>query len=108
MRGENARASASCFFRVPRVRRTVRAEKELRVPAGNGVEKGATIGFSLEYGQAIVMRTDAAGEQRIPIHQQVLRSDRRCDTGACLAHELNRFPRCYVLEHDTQSGMPVD
>src|SRR6185437_2928778 len=75
-RGEHAGAAASRFLRAARVRRAVCAEKEAGIAAGDDLQKRAPVRFRLEHRQAIVMRADPAIEQRVAIHQQMLRSER--------------------------------
>ena len=48
------------------------------------------------------MRPQAAGEQRVAVHQQVLRRDGGGDAVARSEHELERGARGDVLEHDAQ------
>ena len=82
VRGEDPGAAAGRLLGMPGVRRAVRAEEEARVAAGRGLEQRAAIRLGLQHRQAVVMRPDAAGKQRVAIHQQMLRRDRRRDSGA--------------------------
>ena len=67
------------------------------------------IALALQHGQAVVVRTDAALEDRVAIQQQVLRRDgrRRRPCARCL-HELHGFARRHVLEHDAQPRKALD
>ena len=79
VRGEDAGAAARGFLGVARVRRAVGAEKQPRAAARHGAEQRRTVGLGLEHRQAVVVRTQAAGEQCIAVHQQVLRRYGRRD-----------------------------
>ena len=70
------------FLGAARVRRAVGAEEEARAAAGHGAQQRRAIGFRLEHRQAVVMRAHAAREQRVAVHQQVLRGDGGGDAGA--------------------------
>ena len=53
------------------------------------------------------MGAQASGEDRIPVDDQVLRSDRGCDIAAT-ADEIGSFSGRYVLEDDLQSWKILD
>ncbi len=50
------------------------------------------------------MRSDAAGKNRVPVVQQMLRRDRRGDAAPGGGDEFNRARRRNVLEHHAQAG----
>ncbi len=108
MRGEDPRAAAGGFLGVSCVRRAVGTEEEARVVAGCGFEQRLAVPFTLQYGQAVVVRTDAALEDRIAVHQQVLRRDRRGDAGPRGADEIHCRRRRDVLEDDLEPGHALD
>ena len=58
-------------------------------PLASASSSAAPVGFGLEHRQAVQVRADAAGEQRVAIEQQVLRRDRGRNAGARAAHELD-------------------
>src|SRR3984885_15269360 len=101
--GEDAGAAAGGLLGRALVRGAVGAEEKPGIAAGQRFEQAATIGFGLEQRQAVVVRTQSAGEQRIAVQQQVLRRDGCRDAAACGAHEFDRRPGAYVLEHDPQA-----
>lgn len=104
----NARAATGGFLGVAGVRRAVGAEKETRVCARRDCEQGCTIPFALEHGQAVVVRAEAAVEQRVAIQQQVLRRDGGGDARARALHELGRGARRDVLEHHLEARHALD
>ena len=108
VRGEDAGAAAGCLLGVPRVRRAVGAEEETRIVARRGFDQRTSIVFALQHRQAVVVRTDAALEDRIAIQQQVLRRDRRADAAARALDELHGLARRHVLEHDAQRRKALD
>ena len=108
VRGEDAGTAAGGLLGVPRVRRAVGAEKEPRIVARRGLEQRLAVALALEHRQAVVMRTDAALEERVAIQQQVLRRDRRGDARPRAPHELDGVARRDVLEHDAQPGNALD
>ena len=108
VRRENAGAAARRLLRVPRVRRAVGAEEEARIVARRRFDQRPAIVLALEHRQAVVVRPDAALEDRIAIQQQVLRRDRRADAAARALDELHGFARRDVLEHDAQAREALD
>src|SRR5262249_33713415 len=108
VRREYPGTSACRLLRVLCVRCTIRPQKEARVPARDRIEKGAPIGFGLEHRQAIMMWPDTSGKQRVPVHQQVLRSNRRSYARTSVPHELNSLACGYVLKHNTKPRVPLD
>src|SRR6185437_8971998 len=107
-RGEHTGASTSRFLRAARVWRAVRAEEESRIAAGDDLRERAPVSFRLEHGQAVVMRADSPIEQRIAIHQQMLRSESGCDARAGAAHEFRGGASGDVLEDDPQARKTCD
>ena len=55
--------------------------------------------LALQYRQAIKMRTNAAGEHRGAVVEQVLRRNRGGDVGAAGSDEVGGFPRGDVFHH---------
>src|ERR1700722_9292350 len=100
--GKNPGAAAGAFLRRARVWCTVCAEEEFGIAAGRGADERAAILLRLQDRQAVVMRTDAACEQRIAIQEEMLRRDRRHDPGARRGYELHSCAARHVLEHDAQ------
>ena len=84
MRRVDAGAAAGVLLRRAGMRCAVGAEEEARIAAGHRIEQGQPVGLALQHRQAVVMRADAAGEQRIAVHCQVLRGHRRGDATAAL------------------------
>ncbi len=101
-------AAAGGFLGVPRVRRAVGTEEEARVVTSGGFEQRLAVSFALQHGQAVVVRTDAALEDRVAVHQQVLRRDRRGDAGPRGADEFHGCRCRNVLEDDLEAGYMLD
>ena len=93
---------------VPLVRRAVGAEEEARIAAGGGAEQRLPIALALQDRQAVVVRPDAAGENRVAIVQQMLRRDGRGDAGRAPATNSHRARRRDVLEHHAQAGKALE
>ena len=81
------------------MRRAVGAEEEFRVARGGGFDQRLAVLLALEHRQAIVVRTNAAEEQRVAVQQQVVRGDRRGDVVSRDFHVLHRLARGDVLQH---------
>src|SRR5690606_3515506 len=93
MRGEDACAAAGIFLRMSCMRRAVGAEEEARIVARGCLDERFTLPLPLQDRQAVVMRTNAALEERVAIEQKMLRGHRGPDAFVCRAHELDRFSR---------------
>ena len=107
MRTVDAGAAAGCFLGAAPVRRAVGPEKELRAAADGGLHQRFAVTLPLQHGQAVEVRTQAAGEHRRAIEQQVLGGERGREV-PMIAHERHRFARRRMLEDDPQSGQPFD
>ncbi len=95
-------------WRVARMRCAVGAEEELRI-AGNGrFDQRMPMRFALQHRQAVQVRADATGEDRVAIQQQVLRRERGGDARARALHELDARPRRDVLEHHLEAREALD
>src|SRR6185312_16201185 len=105
---ENTPAHPQAASFAPRAWRAVRAEEESRIAAGDDLHERAPVSFRLEHGQAVVMRADSPIEQRIAIHQQMLRSEGGCDARAGAAHELRGGASGDVFEDDPQARKTLD
>ena len=57
---------------------------------------------AFEYRQAIVMRTDCAGEQVVTIEKEVVHGDRSCDVGRRSVNEIDGMTRGDMLEHHSE------
>ena len=106
VRGVQPRASAGRFLRLARMRRAVRTEEEMRVAAGGRLQQRGTVRLALEDGRAVVVRADAALEQRVAVEQQVVRRDRGCHVGRCVTHEVHRVAGGDVFQHHAQLWEP--
>src|SRR5690606_12895644 len=84
------------------MRRGIGTEKKLFRTTGNNVAQRLLVCAALEYRQAVVVRTNSAGEQVIAVHHQVLRRNGRCHTIRCLADKVRRIAGGDVLEHHFQ------
>src|SRR3984957_6469223 len=90
------------------MRGAVRAEEEFRVADRRRGPKRQPILLALQDWQAVVMRTQSAGEERVAVEKQMVRRDRGRNAGAGFLHELNAGARADMLEHDPQSGKALD
>ena len=106
MRVEAAGATAVGLLRVPCVRRAVGAEEELRVARNRRLDQRFAVLFALQYRQAVVVRPDAAQEQRIAVHQQVVGRDGGPDVRPGHLHVLHRVARGDVLDHHLEVREP--
>src|SRR5690349_1946645 len=68
-------ATARRLLCSPDVRRGIGAEKELRIAARRGFDQRFAVRLALEHGQAIAMRAQTAGEERVARIGEVLRRD---------------------------------
>ncbi len=103
-RRERAGAAARAFLRAPRMRRAVGAEEEARPARRRGLDERASMRLPLQDRQAVPVRPQAAGEQRVAVVQQVMRGDRRGERAVAMTvgHVVGRLLRRDVLEHDAQ------
>jgi hypothetical protein len=108
VRGEHAGAPAGILLGAALVRRTVGAEEEARIAAGGRIEQRLAILLALENRQTIIMRPNAAGEDRVAVVQQVLGGDGGRHARACAADELRRLRRGDVFEDDFQGGKALN
>src|SRR6187431_1890282 len=88
------------------MRRTVGAEEESCIAGGHGIQQGHAVALALQYRQAVVMRADAASEQRIAVQRQMLRSDGCRDALLLRADEFHRGTGGHMFEHDAQLWQP--
>ena len=103
VRREDAGAAAGALLRSRRMRRAVGAQKEARRAGGHGLEQRGPMRLLLEHRQAVVMRPDAADEQRIAIHQQVLRRDGGGDAVACADARTRTAARVVMCSNTMRS-----
>ena len=61
------------------------------------------MGFPLQHGQAVVMRSDASLEKRIAVEQQVVSSNGGGNLVRCARHEFHRLLCGDVFEYDFQT-----
>ncbi len=102
MRGVHAGAAARGFFRAAGVRGAVGAEEELWIAGSRRRDERLAVLLALEHRQAVMVRAHAAEEERVSIHEQMMRGDRGGDIPAGHFDELRRLARGDVLEHDPQ------
>ena len=101
-RAENPRTAAGAFLGTDLVRGAVGAEEEFGRARGRRLAQGLAVVFALGHGQAIGMRAQAAGENRVAVDLQVMRGDGRRD-GARRGHdEIGRVLRGDMFEHDPE------
>ena len=78
--------------------------KNCALPRGRGRDQRAPVLLALEHRQAVVVRPDAAGEDRVAVVEQVVRGDRRRRAAAAPRRTYcARLARGDVLEHDLQA-----
>jgi hypothetical protein len=103
-RREAAGAADRLLLQRGGVRRAVGAQEEALAARGGGLATSAwRCTFLLEHRQAVVVRAQAASEQRIAVEQQVVRGDG--GRGGALigrGHVVGRVLRGDVLEHHLQ------
>src|SRR3954463_3377381 len=102
MRGVDTGAAAACLLRALRMGRTIGAEEELRVAGGRRLDQRLAMLLAFEDREAIVMGTDAAQEERVAVHEQVVRSDGGGDVRPRHLDILYGVAGRDVLEHDFQ------
>jgi hypothetical protein len=88
------------------MRRAIRAEEKARIARRRRLNQRHAMRLALEHRQTVVMRTQAALEDRVAVVQQVVRGDRRGSPvrRASLADVLRGVFRRDVLEHHLQLG----
>ena len=86
------------------MRRGIGAQEIFGIAAGRSSHERLAVRLALEHGQAIVVRSDAAGEERIARPQQMLRRDRRADICRSRRHEIRGVSRGDVLHDHSQRG----
>ena len=82
------------------VRGAIGAQKELRRAAGGRFNQSEAMDFALEHGQTVVVRTNATGEDRIAVVQQVMRGNGGGGETVSRARIVRRLTRGDVLHHD--------
>ena len=108
-RREYARAPARRLLVPHPVGSAVRAQEEVGGAAGDVLCEGGAVRLALEDGQAVVVRADAADEQRVPIEEHVLRCDGGGDLGGVAGtHELRSITRRDVLHDDAEVRVRVE
>src|SRR6185503_20961521 len=75
VRRVDPRAAARRFLLLARMWRAVGAEEEFRVAGGRGLDQRLAVLLALQHRQAVVMRTDAAHEERVAVEEQVVGGD---------------------------------
>ena len=91
-RREDAGAAAIALLVVHRVRRGVGAEEEFRIARNRGAAQRLAVRLALGDRQAIHMRPEAAGEERVAVDDEMMRGDGRGDVGAGRWHEIAPRP----------------
>ena len=84
------RSRKSASLALPRMRRAVGAEEELRVAGGGRLDQRLAVLLALEHRQAVVVRPDAAEEERVAVQEQVVRGDGGRDVRPGHLDELRR------------------
>src|ERR1700730_7678620 len=107
VRAEDACAAARPFLGLTRMRRAVGAEKQPRASRRHGTQQRRAVGLRLEHRQAVVVRAQAAGEQRLAVQQQVLRRDGRHDPVPPRKDEVHGGAGGDVLEHNAQLAVAL-
>ena len=75
------------------MRRTVGAQEKFMAAADGGpMKQPLAMGFPLQHGEAVVMRSDASLEKRVAIEQQVVRGDGGGQSGAVRRARIPRLP----------------
>ena len=82
--------------------RRIGAEEEFGAAGGGHADQRLPVGFALEHGQAVVMRTHATGEDGVAVVEQVVGGDGGAHVRPGFGHELRRFGRGDVLEDNAQ------
>ena len=83
-----AGAAAGVLLQVRGVRRAVGAEEEASAAGGRRLDQRPPVLLALEHRQAVVVRPDAAGEDRVAVVEQVMRGDGRGGVAPASAHVL--------------------
>lgn len=99
-----ARAAASRFFRISRVRCRVGTEEEFRIAGGGGPKQRLAMFFALEDWETVVVRSDTSCKEIITVAEEMMRCDGRGDIRAGCLDKLDSWARGDVLEHDTEIG----
>ncbi|CAM2144453.1 hypothetical protein PT2222_160049 [Paraburkholderia tropica] len=100
------RAAAGVFLQALRVRRAVGAEEEARVARRGRLDQRHAMRLALEDRQTVIVRTDAALENRVAVVEQMVRRDRRAEQagrGVIGADVIDGVLRRDVLEHHLQA-----
>src|SRR6185437_16866987 len=96
--------AAFALLRAARMRSGVGAEEEPGVARSRGLDERLPVLLALDHREAIVMRPETAGEERVAIEQQVVRRDRRADVRTCALDEAHRLACRGVLDHHLEPG----
>ena len=104
-RREAARAAAGGFLGAVGMGRAVGAQEEAGMATGRRVDERLAMHLPLGDGQAVIMRTDAAGEDVVAVYDQVMRRDRPANAG--LLHEMDAIGGGDMFERDLQFRQPA-
>ena len=105
---EDAGAAAIGLLLLDAVRGAVGAEEEFRRARGRRPADRQPVPLALGDGQAISVRPEPAGEQRVAVDDQVLGRDGRGDLRPRSLDERHRLGGGDVLEDDLQAGQIAD
>ena len=108
MGGIDARTTAGTFLGVARVRRTVGPQEKSRIARSGRLDERQPVFFAFQDRQTVVVGADAASEEFISIHQEVVRCNRCGHVVARAEHEFHSIGRRDVLHYDAQSRQPLN
>ena len=95
-------AADALLLQLRRVRRAVGAQEELLAAGRGRLHQGQAVAFLLQHRQAVVVRPQAAHEERVAVVEQVVCRDGGRGVVTRLGHVLRRVGRGDVLEHHLQ------
>ena len=104
VRGVTTGAACGVLFQVGRVRGAVCTQEKFRAVAHCRLDQRQAVLLALEYGQAVVVRTNPACKNRVAVVQQMMRGDGRCRESVCVAHIMRSLLGGDVLKNDFEFG----
>ena len=96
-------ATARMLLQLDRMGRAVRPQKEARALAGRSLHQREPMVFAFEYGQAVIVRTNATRENGIAVEKQMVGRDSCCRQRPGIPYILRRLLRRDVFQNDLQA-----
>eukprot|EP00966_Prymnesium_polylepis_P094387 2184713-Prymnesium_polylepis.3 len=103
MRRVDPRRAARALLVVLGVRRRIAPQEEPIATRAHRVEQREPVLLRLKDWQAVVMRADAAGKERVAVDEEVVRRDGAGDVGPRVEHCPGRLLGRQVLEHHLEA-----